>query len=68
MSDYIPAVSADPGFDQSNKIVNYTLDQANEALDVVEDWMDWATFGVGGPALKELKGPFGPFFILRYIV
>ena len=55
MSDYIPAVSADPGFDQSVQIgdytqVEYTLEQANTALDVVEDWMDWATFGVGGPA------------------
>jgi hypothetical protein len=55
MADYISEASASPETVPAKTVLNYesgeyTLDQAIYALDVVEDWMDWATFGVGGPA------------------
>lgn len=31
-------------------ISGYTLSRANQALDVDDDCMNWAMFGVGGPA------------------
>ena len=34
----------------NENVSNYTLEMADEALNVVEDWMNWAMFGVGGPA------------------
>lgn len=54
MADYISEASANPGIDQAKKSFEYTLEHALMSLNVLEenmdDCMDWATFGVGGPA------------------
>jgi len=55
MADYISEASASPEIVPAKMILNYekeeyTLEQANSALDIVEDCMNWAFFGVGGPA------------------
>ena len=55
MADYISEATASPEIVPAKTIgdyttPDYTLDQAIYALDVVEDCMNWAFFGVGGPA------------------
>jgi hypothetical protein len=55
MADYISEASASPEVVPAKTIEDYTtaeysLEQANEALDIIEDCMNWAFFGVGGPA------------------
>ena len=50
MADYISEASASPEIVPANSIETYDLEMALEALDVVEDWMNWVVFGVGGPA------------------
>jgi hypothetical protein len=55
MADYISEATASPEVVPAKTVLNYesdeyTLDQAVFALDVVEDCMNWAFFGVGGPA------------------
>lgn len=55
MADYISEASADSEVVPAKTVLHYegdeyTLEQAVQAFDVVEDWMNWAMFGVGGPA------------------
>jgi len=56
MADYISGVSAATEISLAPQVENefYTLSMALEAINTVEedmeDCMDWATFGVGGPA------------------
>jgi len=55
MADYIsvvtPAAEINPA--PAFKQVEYTMEMAIEAMNIVEDHdecMDWVTFGIGGPA------------------
>tara|TARA_R110000772_G_scaffold148902_9_gene259553 strand:+ start:1778 stop:1942 length:165 start_codon:yes stop_codon:yes gene_type:complete len=54
MADYISEDYPNPGIDQAKKSTEFTLEHALIAINVIEedmdDCMDWATFGVGGPA------------------
>ena len=57
MADYISGVSAATEISLAPKVGRdfyFTLEMANLALNGIEedteDCMDWATFGVGGPA------------------
>jgi len=55
MADYISEATASPEIVPAKTIGDYTpteysLEQANQALDIIEDCMNWAFFGVGGPA------------------
>ena len=56
MADYISGVSAATEISLAPQVENdfYTLTMADLAINIIEedmeDCMDWATFGVGGPA------------------
>lgn len=51
MADYISEVASTPESSQVERSINYDLDMAIIAMNIIEeDDLDWTMFGVGGPA------------------